>query len=121
MDMIGQPSACLVVFPGHGAPPQGAYHTAIVPPTAHVTAKQTVTYGLGGQNTVTLSSRSQSGCLLSLQREIVTLDGLPLERQEIPLPPLPQPEPALAIAAALLVTGCPPDELYGALSGIGPV
>ncbi|MCL2003236.1 MAG: hypothetical protein FWG72_04425 [Oscillospiraceae bacterium] len=102
----------IIVLPGHGDPPKGAYQTAVVPSSAHVTAKQTVTYGLGGKNTVTLSSRSDEGCLLSLQRDIVTLDGARLERQEIPLPPLPKPETALAAAGALLVAGCPPDKLY---------
>jgi hypothetical protein len=50
--------------------------------------------------------------MLALQRDIVTLSGARLERQEIPLPPLKQPEQALAAAAALLAAGCPPDELY---------
>lgn len=102
----------LIVLPGHGELPPGPYHTAVVPPSAHVTAKQTVTYGMGAQNTITLSSRSDEGCLLSLQRGIVTLDGRRLERQEIPLPPLPKPEAALAAAGALLVAGCPADKLY---------
>jgi hypothetical protein len=43
-----------------------------------------------------------------------------LERQEIPLPPLPRPDAALAAAAALLVAGCPPDGLYGALAELNP-
>jgi len=102
----------LVVMPDHGELPGGAYQTAVVPPSAHVTAKQTITYGLGAQNTITLSSRSGDGCLLSLQRDVITLDGKRLERQEIPLPPLPRPETALAAAGALLVAGCPPDKLY---------
>ncbi|MCL1807494.1 MAG: hypothetical protein FWG31_07315 [Oscillospiraceae bacterium] len=105
----------LVVMPEHGELPKGAYQTAVVPPSAVVTAKQTVTYGLGAQNTVTLSSRSGDGWLLSLQRDIVTLDGKRLERQEIPLPPLSKPEIALAAAGALLVVGCPPDKLYEAM------
>jgi hypothetical protein len=106
----------IVVMPGHNAPLEGVYHTAVVPPTVRVTAKQTVTYGMGAQNTITLSSLSEAGCLLSLQRGIVTLDGSRLEQQEIPLPPLPQPETALAAAGALLVAGCPPDKLYEAMS-----
>ncbi|MDR0294074.1 MAG: hypothetical protein LBH95_07990 [Oscillospiraceae bacterium] len=105
----------LVVMPEHGEPPGGAYRTAVVPPSAHVTARQTVTYGLGAQNTLTLSSRSGDGCLLSLQRDIVTLSGRRLERQEIPLPPLPRPEAGLAAAGALLVADCPPDRLYEAM------
>jgi hypothetical protein len=105
----------IIVMPDHGKLPEGAYQTAVVPPSAHVTAKQTVTYGLGAKNTITLSSRSDEGCLLSLQRDIVTLDGSRLERQEILLPPLKQPEKALAAAGALLVAGCPPDKLYEAI------
>jgi hypothetical protein len=102
----------LVVLPEHGVLPGGAYQTAVVPPSANVTAKQTVTYGLGSQNTLTLSSRGEDGCMMSLQRDIITLGGLRLERQEIPLPPTPHPEAALAAAGALLVIGCPPDMLY---------
>ena len=105
----------LVVMPGHGELPEGAYQTAVVPASAHVTAKQTVTYGLGAQNTITLSSRSDAHCLLTLQRDIVTLDGRRLERQEILLPPVSRPEAALAAAGALLVAGCPPEELYSAM------
>jgi hypothetical protein len=102
----------LVVMPDHEELPEGVFQTAVVPPSAHVTAKQTVTYGLGTRNTITLSSRSGDGCLLSLQRDVVTLGGNRLERQEIPLPPLPRPEAALAAAGALLVAGCSPDKLY---------
>jgi hypothetical protein len=105
-------------MPDHGELPEGAYQTAVVPDSAHVTAKQTVTYGLGARNTITLSSRSEDGCMLSLQRDIVTLDGRRLERQEIPLPPVSRPETALAAAGALLVAGCPPDELYEAMRSL---
>lgn len=108
----------LVVMPDCGALPDGVYRTAVVPPSAHVTAKQTITYGLGPQNTVTLSSRGQEGCMLALQRDIVTLAGTRLERQEIPLPPLNQPERALAAAGALLAAGCPPDGLYEAIKSM---
>jgi hypothetical protein len=109
----------LVVMPEYSELPGGAYQTAVVPPSARVTAKQTVTYGFGPQNTITLSSRSEDGCLLSLQRDIVTTAGERLERQEIPLPPLETPETGLAAAGALLVAGCPPEELYEAMLPLG--
>ncbi|MDR1693458.1 MAG: hypothetical protein LBR72_08890 [Oscillospiraceae bacterium] len=102
----------LVVMPDCGEPPGGVYRTAVTPPGAAVTAKQTITYGLGAKNTVTLSSRDRDGCMLALQRDIVTLSGELLERQEIPLPPLKSPEWALAAAGALLAAGCPPEDLY---------
>ena len=113
------PGKTLVVMPEYGKLPEGAYQTAVVPPTACVTAKQTVTYGFGSQNTITLSSRSEAGCLLSLQRDIVTSGGRRLERQEIPLPPLEKPETALAVAGALLVSDCPPEDLYNAMLPMG--
>jgi hypothetical protein len=53
--------------------------------------------------------------MLTLQRDIVTLDGRRLERQEIPLPPTSHPEKTLAAAGALLITGCSPEELYQAV------
>jgi hypothetical protein len=109
----------LVVMPVYNELPDDAYQTAVVPPSACVTAKQTVTYGFGAQNTITLSSRSEDGCLLSLQRDIVTAGGQRLERQEIPLPPLKSPERALAAAGALLVAGCPPEDLYDAMLPMG--
>jgi hypothetical protein len=109
----------LVVMPEYENLPDDAYQTAIVPPSARVTAKQTVTYGFGTQNTITLSSRSDDGCLLALQRDIITADGTRLERQEIPLPPLNTPDTALAAAGALLVAGCPPEDLYEAMLPLG--
>lgn len=110
------PAKMLLILPEHGELPKGAFQTAVVPPTAHVTAKQIVSYGLGSQNTITLSSRNDDGCMLALQRDIVTLSGALLERQEIPLPPLTHPENALAASGALLITGCPPERLSDALT-----
>jgi len=106
-------------MPEYNQLPDDAYQTAVVPPSACVTAKQPVTYGFGPQNTITLSSRAEDGCLLSLQRDIITTAGRRLERQEIPLPPLEKPETALAVAGALLVADCPPEELYGAMLPLG--
>ncbi len=112
------PQKMLVVMPEYDELPEEVYRTAVVPPTASVTARQIITYGLGTQNTVTLSSRSQEGCMLALQRDIITLDGTRVERQEIPLPPLKQPERSLAVAGALLAAGCPPDGLYDTIAAV---
>lgn len=44
-----------------------------------------VSYGMSGRNTITLSSIGESECVLSLQRELVTVAGRILERQELPV------------------------------------
>ncbi len=50
-------------------------------------AGQLVSYGFSPRDTLTLSSFTGSERLLCLQRGILTLGGLPLEPQELPLPP----------------------------------
>lgn len=44
-----------------------------------------VSYGMSGRNSITLSSIGESECVLSLQRELVTVTGKILERQELPV------------------------------------
>lgn len=52
---------------------------------AGVRARQVVSYGLGGRNTLTLSSMD-APLLLSVQRELTDLRGESVEVQEIALP-----------------------------------
>ncbi|MCL2342697.1 MAG: hypothetical protein FWC62_02215 [Firmicutes bacterium] len=78
-----------------------------------VEAEFVVSYGLSEHSSVTLSSIGGDTLLLTLQRELPTLDGGSLERQDIPLcaeasvPPLLM----LAAAASLLVLGLRPETL----------
>mgnify|MGYP000026848776 CR=1 FL=1 len=49
----------------------------------------------------------------ALQRELVTVQGQVVERQEFPwrLSPGASPQAALAVAGALLLLGIPPEQL----------
>ena len=72
-----------------------------------------VSYGTGPRDTLTLSSREGRQLWCAIQRELVTVDGQVVERQEFSMPLLPgQGElPSLAVAGALLLLGVPPEEL----------
>lgn len=64
-----------------------------------------VTYGMSPKNTITLSSINEDYCVLALQRELVTVCGDVLERQEIKVKGGLRPELLLAVAGALLILG----------------
>ena len=91
--------------------------TVLAPPASAPAAAQLITYGLGPQETLTFSALD-TGCVLSLQRDIITLQGRRLERQELPLPPshtAQEPELLLALCGALLTAGVAPEALGDAL------
>lgn len=89
-----------VLLPGgiKGTPPQAA---------------SAVSYGVSPRDTLTISSREGDLLWAALQRELVTVDGQVVERQEFPLYLEPRQEelPALAAAGALLLLGVSPEEL----------
>lgn len=71
-----------------------------------VRAVSAVSYGLGRQNTLTLSSMEGESASLALQRELVTLSGATVERQEWVLPyerSQLTPEEFLCLAGTLLL------------------
>lgn len=71
-----------------------------------VRAASAVSYGLGRQNTLTLSSLEAGNVAVCLQRSLLTLSGKSIERQEwvLPLDPAVQsPESLLCLAGALLL------------------
>lgn len=73
-----------------------------------------VSYGAGGRNTITLSSLEGGRICLAVQRELVTVEGGVVERQELVLPyPAGQTEPELFMArvGALLLLGGMPNEV----------
>ena len=76
-------------------------------------AASAVSYGTSPRNSLTLSSRRGERLWAALQRELVTVDGAVVERQEFSLAPPPGLEPlsALAAAGALLLLGVPPGAL----------
>lgn len=81
-------------------------------------AASAVSYGPSPRDSLTISSREGDQLWAALQREIVTVDGRVVERQEFPLALEPGDGalPALAAAGALLLLGVPPEELGHPLS-----
>ena len=104
----GQRPALLVVSPRAalrpGDPPL---------PELELQAASAVSYGAGPRNTLTISSRTVDRLWVALQRELVTVQGQVVERQEFPwrLSPGASPQAALAVAGALLLLGIPPEQL----------
>lgn len=80
-----------------------------VPPKA----ASAVSYGTSPRDSLTISSREGDTLWAALQRELVTVDGQVVERQEFSMLLEPDGEelPALAAAGALLLLGVPPEEL----------
>mgnify|MGYP001388229032 FL=1 len=76
-------------------------------------AESVVSYGLSEKSTITPSSISDSETVISVQRELPTIDGELLERQEIALKrPSNLPiEKFLALVGVLLITGVKPEKL----------
>lgn len=72
----------------------------------NIDADYAVSYGMNGKDTVTVSSIDEEECVVALQRELVTLCGAVLERQEIPIrntQGLEKEELLAAVGAALIL------------------
>ena len=78
-----------------------------------------MSYGASPRDSLTISSREGDRLWAALQRELVTVGGQVVERQEFPLtlPPGTKELSALAAAGALLLLGVPPEALEGGSSG----
>ena len=76
-------------------------------------AASAVSYGASPRDSLTLSSREGDTLWAALQRELVTVDGQVVERQEFPLrlEPGAGELPSLAAAGALLLLGVPPEQI----------
>lgn len=74
-------------------------------------AESAVSYGSSPKDTLTLSSLEGDRLCAALQRELVTVEGRVVERQELVLPfrPGTAPDFALAVVGALLLLGQPGD------------
>lgn len=81
-------------------------------------AAQVVSYGLSPKSSLTLSSVEEEHLVVALQRELVTLTGQRVERQEFFCPEILGREATLAIAGALLIAGAPPEKLYNGMKKI---
>ena len=80
----------------------------LVPGGTHVDfaeARSVVTYGMCPKNSITLSSISDNGCVLALQRELVTARGDILDRQEFIMRGVGSTDHMLATAGAILLAG----------------
>ena len=116
----------LVVSPGAAARHlelPGACRTVLLPGDAgdllgSLRAASAVSYGASPRDSLTISSREGGRLWAALQRELVTVGGQVVERQEFPLTLAPGTKelPALAAAGALLLLGVPPENL-GAPAG----
>ena len=75
--------------------------------------RQAVSYGTSPKDTLTFSSLEGDKLCLALQRELVTLEGEVVERQELvlPFPPGQSPLPFLAVMGTLLLLGVPPERV----------
>ena len=99
---------------GAGAVPCG---TVLLPGTAGplaraLNARQAVSYGTSPRDTLTFSSLEGDKICLALQRELVSLAGHVVERQEfvVPFPPGEDPMTFLAAAGVLLLLWAKPEE-----------
>lgn len=115
----GDHPALLVVSPkaaeqGVALPRQ--CRTALVPGEIAVPlrAASAVSYGPSPRDSLTVSSRVGDTLWAALQRELVTVEGRVVERQEfsLSLAPGEQTLSALAAAGALILLGVPPEELW---------
>ncbi len=72
-----------------------------------------VSYGMSEKCSVTLSSISENHAVVSIQRELPTLDGDLLERQDLKMnrPENLSEESLLAAASILLIAGAAPEKL----------
>lgn len=76
-------------------------------------AASAVSYGVSPRDSLTISSREGNKLWAALQRELVTVGGQVVERQEFPLTLTSQGGElsTLAVAGALLLLGVPPEAL----------
>ena len=93
----------LVLLPGSAAPMARGLHV-----------EGAVSYGTGSKDTITLSSLEGNRICLAIQRELVTVKGGIVERQELVLPyPAGQetPDRFMARVGALLLLGAEAEQL----------
>ena len=120
--LAGEALSLLTVSPGAvGWAGAGAIacRTVLLPGSAgplarHLKADRAVSYGPSPKDSITLSSLEGDQICVALQRELVTVTGRVLERQELvlPFPTGRDPLPWLAVTGTLLLLEVPPAELW---------
>ena len=119
--IAGEHPALLVVSPRAARlerPLPPACRTLLLPGEAvrlpgGLRAASAVSYGPSPRDSLTISSRERDRLWAALQRDVVTVDGRVVERQEfsVPLEGGEDLMPALAAVGALVLLGVPPEEL----------
>ena len=97
-----------VIMPGYDKKAEGKFGILLIPDGCDIyhNAEKVITYGMASHNALTLSSVGENRCVLTIQREIVTVFGKTLEPQDVVIPRLHlEPQCALAASAALLIAG----------------
>ena len=101
---------------GFGLP--GACRTLLLPGQAQqavekIQAASVVSYGPSSRDSLTVSSCRRKRLSVALQRELVTVEGHVVERQEFPVLRVPGMEMMsnLAVVGTLLLLGVAPEEL----------
>lgn len=110
----GRPADLLVLMPGCDPSLLFPCRTLLLPDhliLPALPAAQVVSCGPSPRDTLTFSSLGGRRPVLSLQREIVTLAGTRLERQEFPVRDQGGIRLTLAWAGTLLLAGVPPEDL----------
>ncbi len=104
-----------VLSPGFSGDLRASRGAVLAPGDRHgeISSPCAVTYGMSGRNSVTLSSVGAGQCVLSVQRDIPTVLGNRLERQDIPVSPEPEHdgEWTAGLYGALLMAGIGPEML----------
>ena len=120
------PLDLLVVAPGAvGWAGAAAIHAGVAlicgaagPLARTLQAGSAVSYGTSPRDTLTLSSLEGTQFCVAVQRELFTISGRVVERQELvlPFPAGDAPLPWLAAVGALLLLDVPPEELMAGFS-----
>ena len=72
-----------------------------------------ISYGFSPKSDLTFSSIRERGCVLVIQRDLITVSGQLIERQELTVerPAHTEPTAALALFSTLLLLDFPPEKL----------
>lgn len=77
---------------------------------------EAVSYGPSPRDSLTVSSITPASLVISIQRELLSLNHTTIERQELPHIPITRSsDTTLAVAGALLLLGLPPEALPNTL------
>jgi hypothetical protein len=84
---------------------------AFFPADSSIYASRVVSYGFSPRDSITFSSIGEKKTVITIQRELFTLDGCIIEQQDIPIKNADTPIDDLVISSALLLLGTAPESL----------